>query len=44
MRKKNLKSAMTYPIVNIWSITVNIGQGFFGIMMFVIPKIGACPE
>jgi type IV pilus assembly protein PilC len=36
MRKK-IKSAMTYPIV-ILSITV---IAFFGIMMFVIPKIGA---
>lgn len=36
MRKK-IKSAMTYPVV-ILSITV---MAFFGIMMFVIPKIGA---
>ncbi len=36
MRKK-VKSAMTYPVV-ILAITV---IAFFGIMMFVIPKIGA---
>lgn len=36
MRKK-IKSAMTYPVV-ILGITV---IAFFGIMMFVIPKIGA---
>lgn len=35
--RKKIKSAMTYPIV-ILSITV---LAFFGIMLFVIPKIGA---
>lgn len=35
--KKKIKSAMTYPAV-ILSVTV---IGFFGIMVFIVPKIGA---
>lgn len=35
--KKKIKSAMTYPVV----ILVVTMIGFFGIMIFIIPKIGA---